>query len=219
MSFIKGLPEDENDRTVAAAVISLGQKLKLRVIAEGVETAEQADCLRRNSCDEIQGAKPPAFQVAPHRFKATGGTSPRCAGRPRPRLRRRHGSRLVRDPHQISPQIVNSRRALKQPLELPASSDLGGGQEGVPFPSARVQFSMSPCHPTEASGRSLLRPADVHYGRSGPPKISPMRSLQRSASKAASATTEQTRSWPRSSLRACQELTALTSEATEGAIV
>ena len=55
MSFIKGLPDDEDDRTVAAAVISLGQKLKLKVIAEGVETAEQADFLRRNSCDEIQG--------------------------------------------------------------------------------------------------------------------------------------------------------------------
>ena len=55
MSFIKGLPDDEDDRTVAAAVISLGQKLKLRVIAEGVETAEQVDFLRRNSCDEMQG--------------------------------------------------------------------------------------------------------------------------------------------------------------------
>ena len=54
-SFIKGLPGDEDDRTVAAAVISLAQKLKLKVIAEGVETAEQADFLRRNSCDEIQG--------------------------------------------------------------------------------------------------------------------------------------------------------------------
>ncbi len=55
MSFIKGLPDDEDDRTVAAAVISLGQKLKLKVIAEGVETAEQADFLRSNRCDEMQG--------------------------------------------------------------------------------------------------------------------------------------------------------------------
>ncbi len=68
MSFIKGLPDDEDDRTVAAAVISLGQKLKLKVIAEGVETSEQADFLRRNSCDEMQGfhvSKPiPADELA-----------------------------------------------------------------------------------------------------------------------------------------------------------
>ena len=53
--FIRGLPDDEDDMAVAAAVISLGQKLKLKVIAEGVETSEQADFLRRYDCDEIQG--------------------------------------------------------------------------------------------------------------------------------------------------------------------
>ena len=40
-SFIDDLPSNENDRAVASAVISLGQKLNLRVIAEGVETDEQ----------------------------------------------------------------------------------------------------------------------------------------------------------------------------------
>jgi diguanylate cyclase (GGDEF)-like protein len=54
-AFIKGLPHDEDDMAVAAAVISLGQKLNLKVIAEGVETAAQAEFLRRNNCDEIQG--------------------------------------------------------------------------------------------------------------------------------------------------------------------
>jgi diguanylate cyclase (GGDEF)-like protein/PAS domain S-box-containing protein len=54
-SFVRDLPHDENDRAVAAAVISLGQNLNLRVIAEGVETEEQMAFLRDNNCDEMQG--------------------------------------------------------------------------------------------------------------------------------------------------------------------
>jgi EAL domain-containing protein (putative c-di-GMP-specific phosphodiesterase class I) len=54
-SFINNLPENESDKAVASAVISLGQKLNLRVIAEGVETAEQVAFLRENNCDEMQG--------------------------------------------------------------------------------------------------------------------------------------------------------------------
>jgi EAL domain-containing protein (putative c-di-GMP-specific phosphodiesterase class I) len=54
-SFINNLASSEGDRAVAAAVISLGQKLNLRVIAEGVETAEQLAILRDSNCDECQG--------------------------------------------------------------------------------------------------------------------------------------------------------------------
>ncbi len=54
-SFIDHLPVNENDQAVVSAVISLGQKLKMRVIAEGVETDDQVAFLRRNNCDEIQG--------------------------------------------------------------------------------------------------------------------------------------------------------------------
>ncbi len=54
-SFIENIPDDENDKAVACAVISLGQKLNLRVIAEGVETEDQLAFLRENNCDEIQG--------------------------------------------------------------------------------------------------------------------------------------------------------------------
>ena len=54
-SFIDGLLANENDKAVADAVVSLGQKLNLRVIAEGVETEAQATFLRTINCDEMQG--------------------------------------------------------------------------------------------------------------------------------------------------------------------
>jgi EAL domain-containing protein (putative c-di-GMP-specific phosphodiesterase class I) len=54
-SFIRALSTGGDDRTVVTAVISLGQKLGLRVVAEGVETDEQLAFLRENECDEAQG--------------------------------------------------------------------------------------------------------------------------------------------------------------------
>jgi diguanylate cyclase (GGDEF)-like protein/PAS domain S-box-containing protein len=64
-SFISHLPQDPNDQAVAIAVISLGQKLHLKVIAEGVETADQVAFLRQHHCEEMQGfhfSKPVAPQ-------------------------------------------------------------------------------------------------------------------------------------------------------------
>ncbi len=54
-SFIDDLTSNADDRAVASAVISLAQKLNLRVIAEGVETDDQMAFLRENNCDEMQG--------------------------------------------------------------------------------------------------------------------------------------------------------------------
>ncbi|MEP6563920.1 MAG: EAL domain-containing protein [Mesorhizobium sp.] len=54
-SFINDLATDKDDQAVTSAVISLGQKLNLRVLAEGVETDEQVAFLRLNNCDEMQG--------------------------------------------------------------------------------------------------------------------------------------------------------------------
>lgn len=54
-SFVVGVPNDPSDAGVTRAVIALARQLNLRVIAEGVETAEQADFLRAQHCDEVQG--------------------------------------------------------------------------------------------------------------------------------------------------------------------
>ena len=54
-SFVRDLATSTDDQAIALAVISLGHRLHLRVIAEGVETEEQRDFLRRNDCDEMQG--------------------------------------------------------------------------------------------------------------------------------------------------------------------
>jgi EAL domain-containing protein (putative c-di-GMP-specific phosphodiesterase class I) len=54
-SFVRNLGTDEHDATIAHTVILLGQSLKLRVIAEGVETLEQLTILRRLGCQEMQG--------------------------------------------------------------------------------------------------------------------------------------------------------------------
>ena len=54
-SFITGLPQDESDRAIVSATIAMAQALKLAVVAEGVETQAQMDCLRELGCASYQG--------------------------------------------------------------------------------------------------------------------------------------------------------------------
>ena len=54
-SFIRDLPDDEEDIAISKAVISLAENLNLKIIAEGVETQEQKEFLVENGCSLIQG--------------------------------------------------------------------------------------------------------------------------------------------------------------------
>ncbi len=53
--FVVGMLSDPNTAEVVQAVIGLGHALGLQVVAEGVETQDIADQLRRRGCDEAQG--------------------------------------------------------------------------------------------------------------------------------------------------------------------
>ncbi len=55
IAFVRDITTNPNDAAIALAIISMAHSLKLRVIAEGVETRPQLEYLRRNRCDEIQG--------------------------------------------------------------------------------------------------------------------------------------------------------------------
>ncbi|WP_446743675.1 putative bifunctional diguanylate cyclase/phosphodiesterase [Silvibacterium acidisoli] len=64
-SFVSDVAQTEEDTALAAAIISIGHTLRLKVTAEGVETAEQLEYLRTRDCDEAQGyyfAKPMSFE-------------------------------------------------------------------------------------------------------------------------------------------------------------
>ena len=54
-SFVREYQEGASDDGIVMAIIGMGHSLKLRVIAEGVETQAQADFLKLKGCDEVQG--------------------------------------------------------------------------------------------------------------------------------------------------------------------
>jgi diguanylate cyclase (GGDEF)-like protein/PAS domain S-box-containing protein len=54
-SFVDGLPKEEEDVAIALAIIAMAKRLKMRVVAEGIETHAQRVFLARHRCDEGQG--------------------------------------------------------------------------------------------------------------------------------------------------------------------
>jgi diguanylate cyclase (GGDEF)-like protein len=54
-SFIRDIPADSGDMKITRAIIAMAHGLRLKVVAEGVETAEQLEFLGSQSCDAVQG--------------------------------------------------------------------------------------------------------------------------------------------------------------------
>jgi len=54
-SFVKDIPQDTSDMAITAAIIAMATKLKLNLVAEGVETSEQIEFLEKNGCYIVQG--------------------------------------------------------------------------------------------------------------------------------------------------------------------
>jgi len=70
-SFIKDIPADRDDMEITAAIIAMAHKLKLGVVAEGIETNEQWEFLKKNKCDIGQGylfSKPLTARALLERF-------------------------------------------------------------------------------------------------------------------------------------------------------
>lgn len=64
-SFISNIADASQDSVIASTILTLGKNMNMQIVAEGVETKDQASFLKDNACDEMQGyyfGKPMHFE-------------------------------------------------------------------------------------------------------------------------------------------------------------
>ena len=106
-SFVTAIPNDPEDCAIATAVLALGQSLQMKVVAEGVETEEQAEFLRNLGCGEMQGwllsRALPAAQMAEwlqgKHTEFVARTAPKRFGATDEELQAYHFSKTVAETH------------------------------------------------------------------------------------------------------------------------
>jgi EAL domain-containing protein (putative c-di-GMP-specific phosphodiesterase class I) len=78
-SFVTDLASNADDASIVQAVVSMAHSLRLKVIAEGVETSEQLELLRGLGCDQFQGFhhSEPVDAAGAARFMAHPAAAPR----------------------------------------------------------------------------------------------------------------------------------------------
>ena len=78
-SFVRDIRLDPNDQAIVTAIIALGRSLGLGLVAEGVESEEQASFLAALGCDEVQGylySKPLSAAAFVHYWQSAHGAAP-----------------------------------------------------------------------------------------------------------------------------------------------
>ncbi len=79
-SFVRDLPDDQEDAAITMAIVSMSRRLGLRIVAEGAESEEQMQFLKRIGCDAIQGffiSRPrPATEIAARYLRPHSNVTP-----------------------------------------------------------------------------------------------------------------------------------------------
>ncbi|WP_305043366.1 putative bifunctional diguanylate cyclase/phosphodiesterase [Geoalkalibacter sp.] len=82
-SFVRDINRDSNDEAIATSIIALGRSMNMEVIAEGVESEDQADLLLSKGCHQAQGylfsPAVPAERIEPYLLRHQAAAGQRAA--------------------------------------------------------------------------------------------------------------------------------------------